>query len=145
MFKQMKINGNQAMLTFDDVDGGLVSKDGQPLTWFTIAGAGREICSRRGDDHQRTVVVSSPDVAWPVAVRFAWNEIAQPNLFNQAGLPAVPSAPTGLSGEIKFPSRTEAGWLNRVGWQMTELSSAVQRAFISARLHGDVSILKTKH
>jgi len=26
----------------------------------------------------------------PVAVRFAWHQLAQPNLFNQAGLPAEP-------------------------------------------------------
>jgi hypothetical protein len=31
------------------------------------------------------------------------------------------------------------------GWQMTELSSAVQRAFISTRFHGGVSIYKTKN
>ena len=37
-----------------------------------------------------TVRVSSPEVAEPKAVRFAWSESAQPNFFNQAGLPAVP-------------------------------------------------------
>jgi sialate O-acetylesterase len=35
-------------------------------------------------------------VAKPVAVRFAWSEVAQPNLFNQAGLPAVPFRTDGL-------------------------------------------------
>ena len=27
------------MLKFEHTSGGLISKDGQPLTWFTIAGA----------------------------------------------------------------------------------------------------------
>jgi sialate O-acetylesterase len=36
------------------------------------------------------VIVSSPKVAAPAAVRFAWDEAAQPNLVNGAGLPAVP-------------------------------------------------------
>jgi sialate O-acetylesterase len=36
------------------------------------------------------VIVSSPQVAEPVAVRFAWHETARPNLANSAGLPAVP-------------------------------------------------------
>jgi len=39
------------------------------------------------DDH---LVVSSPRVPVPAIVRFAWDEAAQPNLFNAAGLPAVP-------------------------------------------------------
>jgi sialate O-acetylesterase len=38
----------------------------------------------------KTVVVSAAGVGKPGAVRFAWSEIAQPNLFNQAGLPAAP-------------------------------------------------------
>jgi sialate O-acetylesterase len=36
------------------------------------------------------VIVSSPEVVKPVAVRFAWTETAQPNFFNKDGLPAVP-------------------------------------------------------
>jgi sialate O-acetylesterase len=34
--------------------------------------------------------LSSPEVAIPVAMRFAWNKIAVPNLVNGAGLPASP-------------------------------------------------------
>ena len=90
VFKQVKIKGNQAILTFDAVDGGLVSKDNQPPTWFAIAGADKKFVPAQAMITNNTVVVSSPDVARPVAVRFAWNELAQPNLANQAGLPAVP-------------------------------------------------------
>ena len=36
------------------------------------------------------VIVSSPGVTSPRKVRFAWHEAAQPNLYNKAGLPAVP-------------------------------------------------------
>jgi sialate O-acetylesterase len=86
----MKINGSRAILTFDEVDGGLISKDNQPLTWFTIAGADKIFVAARAAITNGTVAVFSPDVAQPVAVRFAWDEIAQPNLANQAGLPAVP-------------------------------------------------------
>ena len=35
-----------------------------------------------------SVVVSCADVTKPVAVRFAWDERAMPNLANKAGLPA---------------------------------------------------------
>ena len=37
-----------------------------------------------------TVVVSSPQVPKPVAVRFGWHQTAEPNLMNKAGLPASP-------------------------------------------------------
>ena len=90
MYKKIKIQGDKAVLSFNDVGGGLVSKDGQPLTWFTVAGADGKFVTAEAVITNGTVVVSSPDVARPVAVRFAWSEIAQPNLFNQAGLPAVP-------------------------------------------------------
>jgi sialate O-acetylesterase len=90
VFKKMKIKGRQAILSFDDAAGGLVSKDGQPLTWFTIAGADKKFIPAQAVITNGTVMVSSPDVAHPVAVRFAWSELAQPNLANQAGLPAVP-------------------------------------------------------
>ena len=37
-----------------------------------------------------SVVVRSPSVANPVAVRFGWHQLAEPNLANKAGLPASP-------------------------------------------------------
>jgi sialate O-acetylesterase len=39
-----------------------------------------------------TVVVSSPQVAKPTAVRYAWSNNPVCNLYNAAGLPAVPFA-----------------------------------------------------
>jgi sialate O-acetylesterase len=37
-----------------------------------------------------TLVVSSPDVASPVAVRYAWTNAPSPNLYSDDGLPVVP-------------------------------------------------------
>ncbi len=90
IFKRMKVRGNEAVLYFDDVDGGLVSKDNKPLDWFTIAGADKKFVPAAAAIQGDTVVVSSPAVQKPVAVRFAWSEMAEPNFFNQAGLPATP-------------------------------------------------------
>jgi sialate O-acetylesterase len=36
------------------------------------------------------LVLSAQSVQKPVAVRFAWDEAAQPNFYNKVGLPAVP-------------------------------------------------------
>ena len=89
-FRKAKFTGGKAVLKFDHTDGGLVSKDGQPLTWFTIAGADGKFVPAEAKIVGNTVEVSAGGVASPVAVRFAWNQLAQPNLFNGAGLPAEP-------------------------------------------------------
>jgi sialate O-acetylesterase len=90
VFKKMKISGNKAVLKFDHADGGLMSKDGQPLTWFTIAGADGKFVPADAKIVGDTMEVSAAGIEKPVAVRFAWAETAQPNFFNQAGLPAEP-------------------------------------------------------
>jgi len=89
-FEKMKIAGHTAVLTFEHAHGGLISKDGQPLTWFTIAGADGKFVPAAAKIVGKTVEVSAVGMDKPVAVRFAWDETAQPNLFNQAGLPAEP-------------------------------------------------------
>jgi sialate O-acetylesterase len=90
IFRKMKIAGHQAVLKFDHADGGLVSKDGQPLTWFTIAGADGKFIPAEAKIAGDTVEVSAAGIEQPVAVRFAWAETAQPNFCNRAGLPAEP-------------------------------------------------------
>lgn len=90
IFRKIKIVGDKAVLRFDHADGGLVSKDGQPLTWFTLAGADGKFFPAGAKIVGDTVEVSAAAIAKPVAVRFAWNEAAQPNFFNAAGLPAEP-------------------------------------------------------
>ena len=89
-FKRLKVRQNKALVYFDNVDGGLVNQDGKPLNWFSIAGKDGVFVSAEASISGDTVVVSSPEVSQPKAVRFAWNEAAQPNLFNKAGLPARP-------------------------------------------------------
>lgn len=89
-YKQMKISGNKAELEFTDTDGGLISNDKKPLNWFTIAGADGKFVKADAFIKGDKVIVSSTTVTHPVAVRFGWNEAAQPNLFNKSGLPARP-------------------------------------------------------
>jgi len=90
IYKSMKIVGSEAHLSFDYLGGGLISRDGKPLTYFTIAGADGKFYPADARIIGDEVVVSSSSVSSPTAIRFAWNEIAQPNFFNKAGLPAVP-------------------------------------------------------
>ncbi|QDU58713.1 sialate O-acetylesterase [Aeoliella mucimassa] len=88
LYSYTEIDGNEARVHFDHVDGGLASRDGEPLTWFSLAGSDREFHPAEARIEGDTVVVTSPDVPAPVAVRFAWSDTAEPNLMNKAGLPA---------------------------------------------------------
>jgi sialate O-acetylesterase len=90
MFTKMRIQKSSIELQFDYKGSGLVSKDGKPLTWFTIAGKDGKFVPAEAKIEGDKIIVSSPSVAKPVNVRFAWSEAAQPNFFNKEGLPAVP-------------------------------------------------------
>ena len=89
-FAKMKIKGGTAVLKFKHAEGGFASKDGQPLTWFAIAGADSKFVPAEAKIVGDTVEVSAASVPQPVAVRFAWGQLAQPNLVNGAGLPVEP-------------------------------------------------------
>jgi len=84
-----KIAGGKAVLSFKHADGGLKVKGGE-LKGFTIAGADKKWHWATAHIDGETVVVSSPDVAAPVAVRYAWADYPECNLFNGADLPASP-------------------------------------------------------
>lgn len=88
LYRSMNVEGNKIRIRFDHVEGGLRSRDGKPLTWFTIAGADRKFVPASAEIDGDSVLVGSDLVREPVAVRFAWHQIAEPNLMNQAGLPA---------------------------------------------------------
>jgi len=84
-----EIRGREIVLRFTHTDGGLVAQAG-PLTGFVIAGTDRIWKPATARLEGSTVVVSSPDLAAPVAARYAWENLPTCNLFNAAGLPASP-------------------------------------------------------
>jgi sialate O-acetylesterase len=89
VFKSLAVEGNQAVLTFDHAEG-LTARDNKPLNWFDIAGADGRYYPAEASIRNNQVVVQSAAVPVPAAVRFGWDEAAQPNLVNRAGLPAMP-------------------------------------------------------
>jgi len=88
LYKSMKKEGDKIRIFFDYADG-LTAKDGE-LKEFTIARADGVFRPANAVIDGNTVVVSAPDLADPVAVRFAWSNVPFPNLYNRAGLPASP-------------------------------------------------------
>ena len=89
MYASMKVQGSAVRVTFTHAKG-LVAKGG-PLQWFQVAGADRKFVDADAKIVGDSVVVSSPQVSAPVAVRYAWdNYPSTANLYNAAGLPAAP-------------------------------------------------------
>ncbi|WP_201983908.1 sialate O-acetylesterase [Hymenobacter rubidus] len=89
VFRSLKVKGDVATVSFASA-APLVSKDGKPLTDFTIAGPDGVFVPAQARLQGSQVLVSAPGVQRPTAVRFGWDEVAQPNLFSEAGLPARP-------------------------------------------------------
>ncbi len=89
-YQSMKIKKNTIELSFNYVGSGLISGDDQPLTWFAIAGADNQFVPAKATIKGDKIIVEADSIAKPTQVRFAWDESAQPNLFNKEGLPALP-------------------------------------------------------
>ena len=89
VFKSLALEGNSLRVNFDQAAGGLASRDNQPLTWFEVIDAeeGGFVKAEARIDGS-SVLLSAPGLAKPVAMRFAWSMLAEPNLVNKAGLPA---------------------------------------------------------
>lgn len=89
LFKSFVIEGNKIRVRFQNVGGGLASRDGAPLSWFTVAGADKKFVPARAEIDGTDVLVWSDTVTQPTVVRFAWSNIAEPNLMNKEGFPAA--------------------------------------------------------
>ncbi|MDO4558205.1 MAG: sialate O-acetylesterase [Planctomycetia bacterium] len=100
MFTEAKPEGDRIRVSFRFAEG-LRTKDGGVVTHFEIAGEDGNFVPADAVIDGETVVVSSGDVKSPVFVRFGYRDIAEPNLFNGAGLPASP-----------FTSDTVHPWLS---------------------------------
>jgi sialate O-acetylesterase len=88
-FESMAAEGSALRVKFDNTGTGLKSRDGKPINWFEIADAdegGFVKADAKVDG--ASVLLSADGVKNPVAVRFAWDMLAEPNLVNSAGLPA---------------------------------------------------------
>ncbi|HBZ21648.1 MAG TPA: sialate O-acetylesterase [Bacteroidales bacterium] len=86
LFKQMIIEKNRAIISFDRSEG--LHFAGDKLTCFEIAGDDKIFYPGEAKIKGEQVFVTSKKVKLPVAVRFAWSNTATPNLFNGSNLPA---------------------------------------------------------
>ncbi len=89
-YQSQQISGKTITLSFTSTDGGLKIKNGTELKGFEIAGADQKFHWAKATIQGNKVIVSSDEVASPVAVRYAWANNPPSTLYNGADLPASP-------------------------------------------------------
>ncbi len=90
LYKSLKINGDKAVISFSHVGRGLEARDGA-LKGFAICGEDRKwVWAQAAIQKDNTVVVTSPHVPKPQAMRYGWADYPDVNLWNKDGLPASP-------------------------------------------------------
>jgi sialate O-acetylesterase len=89
IYQSADFSGNQAIVHFTHLGGGLVAKDGD-LTGFMLSADNKNFSPAKAQIQGDTVVVTSDQVPQPKFVRLGWEGVPKINLYNQAGLPASP-------------------------------------------------------
>jgi sialate O-acetylesterase len=87
VLKEMKVEGSQVRLTFDNAPNGLTSF-GKGLYCFEVAGANKRFYPAEAFITNAGITLFSPAVTEPAAVRYAFKDFIIGDLFNTEGLPA---------------------------------------------------------
>jgi sialate O-acetylesterase len=89
LYESMESKGSEVRIHFQHTGAGLEAH-GETLKGFSIAGADRKFHWANARIDGNDVVVTSPEVTSPVAVRYAWAGSPECDLYNKDGLPASP-------------------------------------------------------
>ena len=90
-FKSMEVSGNKAIITFDNIAGGLqVDCKYGCVGSFAVAGQDKIFHFARAYKEGDKIIVISDKVNNPVTVRYGWSNNPDINLYNSVGLPACP-------------------------------------------------------
>jgi sialate O-acetylesterase len=88
-FAAAEREGSAMRVRFTDVSGGLVAQD-RPPDALELAGADHVFHPATAKIVHETLIVTCPEVREPVAVRYAWRNAPDANLYSGNGLPVVP-------------------------------------------------------
>ncbi len=89
--RDTEVKEGKIIVRFDQTKGGLLTRHGNGLQGFAVAGQDKKFVWADAKIAGDEVIVSSPSVPQPRYVRYAWADAIQwANLFNGAGLPATP-------------------------------------------------------
>jgi len=102
VYKSHQIIGDKIIISYkkESLVGGLTTKDSSYLRCFKIAGEDAKFYPAKAIIEGQTVVVSSPNVSKPVAVRYAYTDGAMTNLQNMEGLAAYPFRTDNINSAV---------------------------------------------
>jgi sialate O-acetylesterase len=92
LYQSMEVKGSNIVVHFTHLGGGLQAKGG-PLKGFQVAGADKKFADASAQIDGDTLVIGSPDVPAPVAVRYGWDNYPEGlgcNFYNSYDFPAAP-------------------------------------------------------
>ena len=89
LYTSHAVEGDRIRVRFEHARG-LKTSDGRPPAGFAVAGIDRKFVWAEARVEGDSVVVWSPRVPQPVAVRYAWADNPEVNLYNAENLPASP-------------------------------------------------------
>jgi len=88
VFKSLSVEGTAFRIPFDNIEGGLVARDGR-LKEFEIAGEDGKYITADAKIIDNEVWVSSVKIKEPRSVRYCWRNGSEASLFNGEGQPAL--------------------------------------------------------
>jgi sialate O-acetylesterase len=83
--EKMDIDGSNLVLSFKNAKE-LKTRDGKSPDWFEITGVDGVYHKAEATIDGVTIILKNANVEKPYAVRFAWDQTAEPNVQNEAGL-----------------------------------------------------------
>ena len=89
LYERMESEKYKAIVTFTQTESGLVCLD-KTINGVQIAGQDGAFVPAKAEIRENRLVVSSPEVKSPVAVRYCFDDATIGNLFNGDGMPVAP-------------------------------------------------------
>jgi len=141
------VEGSQIRVKFTHADGlrtaqiterkddGPVVATADKVMGFTIAGADGNFFNANAKIEGTTVVVSAPEVAAPVSIRYGWSQFPLANLQNSAGLWASPFE----TGENRWISKPRVVATNAAPATTVATNATSPQAAVSLIVNGDFS------
>lgn len=125
LYSGYQITDSGIVVRFDHAGSGLTTRDGKAPTWFEIAaidGTYHPADAKISEDG-KFILLTSEAIPHPDRARFAWSQVALPNLMNREGLPAAafnthwPIDPT-LGRKVSGGKPIQSSHPNTHGWDL---------------------------
>lgn len=89
-FESMEIKEDKIIITFNNIDEGLYAYDFETVKGFAISGEDKKfVWAKATIIDKNKIEISSDKISVPVAVRYAWSDNPEANLYDRNGMPVT--------------------------------------------------------